>query len=243
MIPLRDLNPTRRVPFATIALIAINVVVFVYQSTLPQRAMESFIFRFAMTPANIVGDFNQYAHTLVTSMFLHGDILHIGSNMLYLWIFGNNIEDRLGILRYVLFYFITGFVAAGAQIVIDPSSTIPNIGASGAIAGVLGAYVVLFPNAKVTTLIFFFYFIRIVDISAVWLLGWWFLLQVFSGVSSLGFPSQGGVAFFAHIGGFVAGWLLIRLFAAGRPAHVTDAFAPAVDDIFRQRRDDRWWDR
>ncbi|HLF28059.1 MAG TPA: rhomboid family intramembrane serine protease [Anaerolineae bacterium] len=249
MIPLRDINPTRRFPILTIVLIGINVLVFLYQQSLPERALENFVFRFGMQPAFVLSDFDQYGYTLVTSMFLHGDWLHIGSNMLYLWIFGNNIEDRLGLLRYLLFYFITGFAAGGAQIAIDPGSTVPNIGASGAIAGVLGAYVVLFPRARVQTLIFLFYFIQIVEVSAGVLLGWWFLLQVISGLVDLGAgpggAAQGGIAFFAHIGGFVTGWLLIRIFAVGRPARQRreDVLIPNIDDIFQPgRRKDRWWD-
>jgi membrane associated rhomboid family serine protease len=244
MIPLRDVNPTRRVPLITAALIGINVLVFLYQSTLRPAAFDRFIHEFAVTPGLLTGDFSAYAYTLVTAMFLHGDVLHIGSNMLYLWIFGNNIEDRLGIARFVLFYLVTGFLASAAQIAIRPDSPIPQIGASGAIAGVMGAYLALFPNARVQTLIFWLYFIRIVEVSAVWLLGWWFLLQVLNGFGSLTVEG-GGVAFFAHIGGFVAGYLLIRLFTAGRPqlaARRDDALIPSVDDIFRQRRNDRWWD-
>lgn len=242
MIPLRDLNPIRRVPLATIALIAVNALVFLYQSSLPPRAFDTFAFRFGAMPAAITGDFGARAYTLVTSMFLHGDWLHVGSNMLYLWVFGNNIEDRLGLIRFVVFYFITGFAAAGAQIAIDPHSEIPMIGASGAIAGVLGAYLVLYPSTRVQTLILFFPFIRIVEVSAVWLLGWWFLLQVLYGFGSLAVTQTGGVAFFAHIGGFATGWLLIRVFAAGRPAREArdDIFIQSADDIFK-RRDDRWW--
>ena len=156
MIPLRDINPTRRVPFATAALIAVNVLVFLYQQTLPEGEFQAFVFRLGVVPAAVTGDFNRSAYTFVTSMFLHGDWLHVGSNMLYLWIFGNNVEDRLGLIRFVLFYFITGFAAAGAQIAIAPGADIPMIGASGAIAGVLGAYLVLFPSARVQTLVFFF---------------------------------------------------------------------------------------
>jgi membrane associated rhomboid family serine protease len=243
MIPLRDINPTRRVPIATVTLIAVNVLVFVYQSTLRGTAFDSFVFQFGVIPAALTGDFNSYAPTLFTSMFLHGDWLHIGSNMLYLWIFGNNIEDRLGILRFVAFYFITGLAAAGAQIAIGPDSRIPIVGASGAIAGVLGAYLALFPNARVQTLLILFYFIRVVEVSAVWLLGWWFLLQVLYGFGSLTATQTGGVAFFAHIGGFAAGWLLIRFFAVGRPdARRSDVSIQSAEDIFRRRRDDRWWD-
>ncbi len=246
MIPLRDINPTRRVPVVTVALIAINVIVFFIQPNSSEQLMKEFVDRFGMTPANVVGDFNTFGYTLFTSMFLHGDLLHIGSNMLYLWIFGNNIEDRLGVLRFVLFYFITGLLASSAQIAIDPGSRIPNVGASGAIAGVLGAYIVLFPNARVQTLIFLWYFVRVVEVSAGWLLGWWIALQVLAGVLDLGtFQAQGGIAYFAHIGGFAAGWLLIRLFVAGRPVRpgLYDARIPSADDIFRRRRrDDRWWD-
>ncbi|HJW84522.1 MAG TPA: rhomboid family intramembrane serine protease [Anaerolineae bacterium] len=244
MIPLRDINPTRRVPLATVALIAVNVLVFLYQQTLPEDEFQALVFRLGVMPAAVTGDFNRSAYTFVTSMFLHGDWLHVGSNMLYLWIFGNNVEDRLGLIRFVLFYFITGFAAAGAQIATAPRADIPMIGASGAIAGVLGAYLVLFPNARVQTLVFFFYFIRVIEVSAVWLLGWWFLLQVLSGFGSLAVPGMGGVAFFAHIGGFVAGYGLIRLFAASRPARRAledDLVIPTIDDDFRPRRDrDRW---
>jgi membrane associated rhomboid family serine protease len=243
MIPLRDINPTRRFPLATVVLIAVNVLVFAYQSSLSRRGFTTFVFEYGMTPEAVTGNFSQYAYTFVTSMFLHGDWLHVGSNMLYLWIFGNNIEDRLGILRFVLFYFVTGFVAAGTQIAIDPQSQVPMIGASGAIAGVLGAYLMLFPNAKVQTLLIFFFFVRIVEVSAVWLLGWWFLLQVLYGFSSLTALEMGGVAFFAHIGGFAAGWVLIRFFAVGRPDRRRareDLFTQSADDIFRPRND-RWW--
>ena len=244
MIPLRDINPTRRVPIATGVLIAINVLVFLYQQSLPERGLEAFVFRFGLMPAAVTGDFNRFAYTVVTSMFLHGDWLHIGSNLLYLWIFGNNIEDRLGIIRYVLFYFLAGFAAAGTQIAVAPRSEIPMIGASGAIAGVLGAYIVLFPSARVQTLVFFFYFIRIIEVSALWLLGWWFLIQVLNGFGSLAVQGMGGVAFFAHIGGFVAGFVLIRFLVLGRPDQRArdDLSIPRVDDVFRQRRDnDRWW--
>jgi len=247
MIPLRDLNPARRVPIVTLLVIGVNVLVFLYQSSLSPGALERFIVQFGMTPADVTGDLEPYVYTLFTSMFLHGDILHIGSNMLYLWIFGNNIEDRLGPIRFVVFYFVTGLLAAGTQIAIDPVSSTPNIGASGAIAGVLGAYLVLYPNARVQTLIFFWYLVRIVEVSAVWLLGWWFLLQVISGLFELGaLSAQGGVAYFAHIGGFAAGWVLIRVFAAGRlpPPRRDDWTIPTVDDAVRnRRRDDRWWDR
>jgi membrane associated rhomboid family serine protease len=247
MIPLRDLNPTRRLPVLTITLIGVNVLVFLFQQSLTGSGQDDFIFEFGMRPAFVLGDLNSYAYTLVTHMFLHGDWLHIGSNMLYLWIFGNNIEDRLGTLRFLLFYFITGFLAAGAQIAVDPGSTTPNIGASGAIAGVLGAYLVLFPNARVQTLVLFWFFPQVIEVAAGALLGWWIFLQVIAGVAELGqFQAQGGIAYFAHIGGFAAGWLLIRLFAAGRPSRPDqdDIRIRTVDDMFqgRRRRSDRWWE-
>ncbi len=145
--------------------------------------------------------------TLVTSMFMHGGILHILGNMLFLWIFGDNVEDAMGPMRFLVFYLVCGLAAAGAQIAIDPSSSVPMLGASGAIAGVLAAYFMLFPRARVLTLIPLFFFLRLVAVPAVFFLGFWFLLQVISGAGSIG--SSGGVAFFAHIGGFVAGLLLV----------------------------------
>lgn len=239
MIPIRDINPTQRFPIATVALIAVNVLVFIYQASLGTQRETLFVMEYAVRPAELLRDFNGQAQTLVTSMFLHGDILHIGSNMLYLWIFGNNIEDQLGIPRFLLFYFLTGFIAGGAQIAIDPSSQIPMIGASGAIAGVLGGYLILFPRAKVQTIILLFYFIRVVEISAMWLLGWWFVIQLFGGVSALGIESQGGVAFFAHIGGFVGGLILIRIFTAGRAIERRPIDNP-VDGMFRRPSNDPW---
>ncbi len=241
MIPLRDLNPTRRVPVMTLLLIAVNVVVFLYEVTLSQRGQQRLFLQYGAVPARFAdgsitgGD----VLTLVTSMFLHGDWLHIGGNMLYLWIFGNNIEDRMGMVRYLIFYFLSGFAAGAAQIVIDPSSTAPMIGASGAIAGILGAYIVLFPRAQVQTLLFFGFWIQVVNLSAVALLGWWFFLQLLNGFLSLGAYTQGGVAFFAHIGGFIAGAVLVRFFTIGR-RRVDDWWTgPPVD---RPPRSNRWWD-
>ncbi len=243
MIPLRDANPTRRVPFVTYGLIAVNAAVFLFQESLPERPYAGFVFSYAATPALITAHFGAYAYTLVTSMFLHGGWVHLLSNMLYLWIFGNNIEDRLGRVRFLLFYLICGFAASAAQVAIDPSSAVPMIGASGAISGVLGAYVVLFPNARVLTLVFYFFLVRLVELRAVWLLGFWFLMQLVSGLGSLGMVRMGGVAFFAHIGGFVAGFLLVLLLAPsrrGRSLESDDLRIPRIDDDFRPRRDDRW---
>jgi membrane associated rhomboid family serine protease len=229
MIPLRDLNPTRRVPLITMALIAVNVLVFLYEQSLSARGLTRLFLQYGVTPARffdgaVSGD---DALTLLTSMFLHGGWLHVGGNMLYLWIFGNNIEDRLGAARFIAFYFLTGFAAGLLQIVIAPSSMTPMVGASGAIAGILGGYIVLFPRARVQTLVFIFIFIQVVSVPAVLLLGWWFFLQLFNGVMSLGGYAHGGVAFFAHIGGFIAGAILIRFFTVGR--NPDDWWRPPAD--------------
>lgn len=233
MIPLRAANPTRRVPFVTYGLIAANAAVFLYQESLSARLNLALVFRYGATPADITADFGAYASTLVTSMFLHGGWWHLLSNMLYLWIFGNSVEDRLGAVRFLSFYVVCGLAASAAQIAIDPSSEAPMIGASGAISGVLGAYIILFPNARVLTLVFFFFLVRLVELRAAWLLGFWFLMQLVSGLGTLGMLRMGGVAFFAHIGGFVAGFLLISVFAGRRRRpvlHDGEAWIPRIDD-------------
>lgn len=240
MIPLRDVNPTRRVPVITVVFIAINVVVFLYEQTLSERNLTRLFLQYGVVPARFF-DGNLTLNdslTLITSMFLHGGWLHVGGNLLYLWIFGNNIEDRLGAVRFIGFYLITGFVASALQVIIEPSSRLPMIGASGAIAGVLGGYIVLFPRARVQTLVVFFVFIQVVSVPASLLLGWWFLIQLFNGVMSLGDYSSGGVAFFAHIGGFIAGVILIRIFTVGR--RPDDWWRPPSDPFARPR--DRWWE-
>src|SRR5688572_19367437 len=220
MIPLRDNNPRRTVPIVTYSLIAINVAAFVWQLSLGPN-LEPALFRIAFIPARywIPGHWPFDAFTIVVSMFLHGSLMHIGSNMLYLAIFGDNIEDRLGRTRYLLFYLLCGFLATFAHAIFSPGSRIPAIGASGAIAGVLGAYLILFPRAQVTTLLPIFVFITIREIPAIIILGLWFVLQLFSGVGSLGVSDaqdMGGVAYFAHIGGFVAGMVLIAIFGGMR---------------------------
>jgi len=239
MIPLRDINPIRRVPIMTVILIAANVLVFLYEQTLSARGFQRLVVQYGVTPLRFTdGTITASdALTVFTSMFLHDGWLHIGGNMLYLWIFGNNIEDRLGALRFVVFYFLGGLAAAALQVAIDPSSRIPMIGASGAIAGVLGAYIVLYPRARVQTLIFFFIFIQVVNIPAAILLGWWFLLQLFNAFVSI--ESSGGVAFFAHIGGFIAGAILIRVFTIGR--RPDDWWRPPSDPLGRTSNN-RWWE-
>ncbi len=214
MIPFRDDNPSQSFPFVTITLIVLNVLVFLYQLLLQSTGqLDAFIAQAALTPHLVLtqpglatwGD-------VFTSMFMHGGWLHLGGNMLYLWIFGDNIEDTLGHGLYLIFYLACGVAADVAHILSAPSSTVPTLGASGAIAGVLGAYLLLYPQARVQTLIFLFRFIRVVSLSALWVLGFWFVLQLFTGVLSLG-GEGGGVAYFAHVGGFVAGVVLMFAYA------------------------------
>lgn len=212
MFPIKDDNPTTTFPFVTIALIAVNTVVFVYQLTLGPSGAEAFIFRAATIPYEITRfsdihpqNFVPPPLTLFTALFVHGGLLHLGGNMLYLWIFGDNIEDRLGHFRFLGFYLLTGVLASLLHIVIHPSSTVPMVGASGAIAGILGAYFLLFPRAHVLTLIIFFFFVHMVRIPAVLFLGFWFLYQIMSTAAG------GGIAWWAHIGGFIAGGLAVVL--------------------------------
>lgn len=216
MIPLRDYRPSGSFPIVTVSLIAINVIVFVYQLLLESKPApfsnisygDLFIYRWGAVPREIMHGVDWL--TLLTSMFLHGGFLHIAGNMLYLWIFGDNVEDAMGHLRFLLFYLLSGLAAALAQVMTNPDSAIPMVGASGAIAGVLGAYLLLYPYGRVLTLMILFYFIRIVEVPAIVLLGLWFLLQLAN--ASLGQLAGGGVAWFAHIGGFLAGALLLFLF-------------------------------
>lgn len=241
MIPLRDLNPTRRVPLITLLLIAANVLVFLYEQSLSDRGLQRLILQYGTLPTRFTdGSITPNdLLTVFTSMFLHGGWLHVGGNMLYLWIFGNNIEDRLGIIRFILFYFLGGIAAAALQIIIDPTSPVPMIGASGAIAGVLGGYIVLYPRARVQTLIFIFIFIQVVSVPAAILLGWWFFLQLLNGFLSLGSSAGGGVAFFAHIGGFIAGVVMIKLFTLGRQPD--DWWQPPPTNWPPAPSNDRWY--
>lgn len=210
-IPLRDDNPTSRFPLVTIALIAVNTAVFLAQAVVP-HGLEQAALRFGAVPYAIT-HFRALAGTavfpplltLLTSMFLHGSLLHLLGNMLYLWIFGNNIEDILGPVRFILFYLACGVTASLAHILLVPGSRVPMIGASGAIAGVLGAYALVFPRARVKTFIFLIFYIDVVAVPAGLVLGVWFLLQFLS------VGTGGGVAWYAHIGGFLAGLLLIWL--------------------------------
>ena len=217
MIPLRDENPTTLTPFVTVGLIIFNCLIFLYQISLGP-AEEQFVLSLAAIPADLF-DTARVGNpavppwlTVFTSMFLHANILHLGGNMLYLWVFGNNIEDVMGHGRFVLFYLLVGAVAAFSHALTDPLSIVPMIGASGAISGVLGAYVVLFPFVRVQVLIPIGIFPYLVRVSAVVVLGLWIAVQALNAVFGLG-GVEGGVAWFAHVGGFVAGVLLIKVFA------------------------------
>lgn len=271
MIPIRDSNPTRRMPILTLGLIAANVAVFLlWQPTFDGDEFEQQVFYLcnAEIPFEISRqenlaqggaearlaldqDFQQpgvgeqiqaivqqecpdksWLASVFVAMFLHGGWLHIAGNMLFLWVFGNNVEDRLGYLVFPLFYVMGGIAAAALQLAFDPNSTIPSLGASGAIGAILGAYAVIFPHARVTTLVILF-FITVVEVPAVFVLGAWFVLQVFSGVGQLGIDVNGGVAYWAHIGGFgfgaIVAWLFYRRPGPVRPeAHRI----PARPDYF-----------
>jgi len=215
MFPIRDRHPSYKFPLITIFIIALNCIAFFLELTAPD--LEVFISQYALVPAAI--DFLNPASLLpfLTSMFLHGGWLHILSNMWFLWIFGDNVEATLGSISFLIFYLFTGFAASLLQYFIDPASTIPVLGASGAIAGVLGAYLVLFPKAQIETLLTLGYYVSRINVSAQVMLIYWFVTQLFSGVGSITIGAgQGGVAFFAHIGGFAAGWLFTWLFIKPR---------------------------
>jgi hypothetical protein len=215
MIPLRDTIPSSRAPVVNYVLIAANLGLFFYEIYLGER-LPPFLERFAVIPARLLGGGDLSVGELltpITAMFLHGGWMHVLGNMLYLYIFGDNVEDTLGHGRYLLFYIACGAASFAVQIGFQPASVVPNIGASGAIAGILGAYFLLFPRARVVTLLPLFVFFTVVEIPAVVFLGLWFLLQFLSGTVSLGRASTGGVAWWAHVGGFVAGIVLLKVFS------------------------------
>jgi membrane associated rhomboid family serine protease len=219
MIPLRDVIPSRTTPYVTVTVIVLNALAWFFELSLPRDVLPVFLQVYGVVPA----DFS--ASALITSMFLHGSWSHVLGNMWYLWIFGDNVEDRMGHARFLVFYLLCGVVAALGQIAMDPQSTLPTIGASGAIAGVMGAYFVLYPHSKVLTLIPLIVFWEMVELPAIFLLGFWFLMQLFSaGTVAVTATTHGtgGVAFMAHVAGFVMG--VIGVF------------------IFRKRQQpDTWW--
>jgi rhomboid family protein len=224
MFPLRDTIPSRSAPIMTGLLIMVNVLVFLYQISLEPYSRDHFMKVYGMVP------YTAFIHpsSFVTSMFLHGGWLHLIGNMWFLWIFGDNIEDILGRGKYLGFYLVCGLAAALAQYVINPYSRIPTVGASGAIAGVMGAYLIKFPHARILTLVPIFIFLTTFEVPAVLMLAYWFVLQFFSGVGSIGQShiSQGGTAWWAHIGGFIAGMVLVNVFGPRKP--------------YRNRRDVYW---
>jgi membrane associated rhomboid family serine protease len=222
MIPLRDVIPSRTTPYVTYVIIGLNVLVFLYELSLGDLA-DRFVFYFGLIPARFAWE------NVFTSMFVHGGFLHVGGNMLYLWIFGDNVEDRMGHGRYLVFYLLCGVAAAFAQTVLNPDSRVPMVGASGAIAGVMGAYFILYPRSRIVTLLPLFIFVQLVEIPAIFFLGIWFLMQFLSGVGSIATSAVrepgGGIAFWAHVAGFITGVGTVMLFR--RPE--------------RQRVE--WWDR
>ena len=201
VIPLRDTIPSSRVPVVNYTIIAVNVAVFLHEATLGPRS-EAFLFTYGLVPREFM------VTTLFTSMFVHAGWLHVLGNMLYLYIFGDNVEDRLGHIRYVVFYLLCGAAAGATHALTAVHSGVPVVGASGAIAGVSGAYFLFFPTSRVVTLVPIFLFVQIIEIPAVFFLFMWFVWQVVSGVATLGAASRGGVAVWAHVGGFVAGMII-----------------------------------
>jgi membrane associated rhomboid family serine protease len=236
MFPIRDHNPSGSPPILTVILIAANVLVFVLTHA-SQSAVQAQIFAltYGMIPARIGA--GQGVETLITSMFLHGSWLHLGGNMLFLWIFGDNLEDRMGRFGFAAFYLASGVAAAMAQYLADPSSPVPMVGASGAIAGILGGYIWLYPQARIDVVVIFVIFFKIFAIPAWVMLGLWFALQLYSGVAT---PADaGGVAYWAHIGGFVAGLALCLITLRKEPP--ADAiFGPTPQNssvpLIRRRR-------
>lgn len=220
MVPLNDENPTRITPYVTYVFIGINVFVFLYQIGLGQAGLEEFFRTWAVVPDRLSASFAGEESpavwiTLFTAQFMHGGILHLGGNMLYLWVFGNNIEDKLGHLRYIVFYLACGVLASLSQWFFSQASTVPSLGASGAIAGVMGAYILRFPKARILTLIPILFFLTTIRIPAIVFLGIWFIQQAFYGIASLSVSTtmeSGGIAYWAHAGGFVFGALLGPLF-------------------------------
>ena len=233
-LPLKDLNPTVHRPVATYGLLAANVAVFLYQLSLGSKLGGAFVASYGATPyeithlTDLVGDVKAgipLLHfpgphpiflTLLTSMFLHGGLAHLGGNMLFLWIFGNNVEDILGPFKFVLFYFACGLAAHGLHIASNPSSMVPTVGASGAISGLLAAYLVAFPRARILSVVFLGFFLRIAAIPAFVIIIYWFIIQAVSAFASVGGVAGGGVAWFAHVGGFLAGLALVFVMAGSR---------------------------
>ena len=223
MFPLRDENPSGSVPFVTLTLIVLNTLVFGYEVMLGGSGLRDLIMTWGLVPVRLSlalvdrQDLVSPTITLVTSMFLHGGWLHLAGNLWYLWIFGDNIEDLLGPGRYLVFYLLGGIVAALVHVAVNPASSIPTVGASGAIAAVLGAYALTYPRARVVTLVPLIFVFQVVALPALVVLGLWFVFQFFSGALALSGSMKSSVAFSAHVGGFLFGVIAVKLFAIGRP--------------------------
>jgi membrane associated rhomboid family serine protease len=219
LIPYKDDNPTRRFPYVTIGIIAANILVFFVQIS-SKGGLQGSVFTYGAIPYNMFSletkqPINPFL-TVFSSMFMHGGILHLAFNMLYLWIFGNNIEDKLGHVRFIFFYIFCGIIAAYAYAITAPDSHIPMVGASGAISGILGAYILLFPKAMVHTIVILGFFFTIIKIPALIVIGFWAIIQLASGLLSTGVHDKGGIAWFAHIGGFLIGLLTVKLWLPRR---------------------------
>jgi membrane associated rhomboid family serine protease len=219
MIPYKDDNPINIIPVSTILIISLNTLVFIMQLMSGEDG-KSIVYSYGAIPHNIISFQSSQpippALTIFTSMFMHGGLFHLAWNMLYFWIFGNNIEERLGHVRFVLFYLFCGAVAAFSHILLSPDSNVPMIGASGAVAGMLGAYILLFPMSKVHTIVFLGFYITVIKIPSLIVIGFWAIIQVASGLITQVTAEQGGIAFFAHVGGFVAGLFTIKLWQPRR---------------------------
>ena len=243
MIPISDRNPTRGIPIVNLLLIAANVIVFLYELTLRSRVLDRFIFTWGVVPSNFLAAWSNPAQaplsvwaTLITSQFLHAGWAHILGNMIFLWVFGDNVEDILGSFTYLIFYLVCGVIAGIVQVLVIGPSDVPSIGASGAIAGVLGAYLLLYPLTKVTILLPIFFFFWTIDLPALLVIGWWFVQQLFYGLGALSTAAASGIAFWAHIGGFVAGMALILPYLRrARPRRRTVPLYDASDDYVLPR--------
>ena len=222
MFPLRDTQPSYSRPLVTVLIIILNVVVFLHEFSLDEYSRNYFIAHYGLIPARF------HFSAILTSMFLHGGWMHIIGNMWFLWIFGDNVEDALGHFKYLVFYFLCGIAAAFTQVLFSPGSRLPMVGASGAIAGVMGAYLIKFPRSRIVTLVFIFIFITTIEVPAGLMLAYWFFIQFFSGVGTIGYShvSQGGTAFFAHIGGFITGMILVGVMGTRQ--------------VYMRRRDASW---
>lgn len=219
MIPYKDDNPTRTFPFVTIGIIALNILIFIWQ-IFSEGGLQWSAFTYGAIPHNMITFETKQpispVLTVFSAMFMHGGVIHLAFNMLYLWIFGNNIEDKLGHMRFSIFYIFCGIVSAYAHAITEPHSHIPMVGASGAVSGVLGAYILLFPRATVYTIIILGFFITTVKIPALIVIGFWAIIQFVNGLVSASIDQNGGVAWFAHIGGFLIGLMTIKLWLPRR---------------------------